>query len=128
MDDLEGILAAVGRGELPPGEAAERLRRGEVRYVEGFAALDLGRAERKGVPEVVYARAKSPEQVAKICAAVLESEARVVLSAPNKEHEEAVRRALPEIQIRQAGRSLVLGAGDPTPTGGGVGGRGAGPP
>src|SRR3712207_9333756 len=109
MDHLERILTAVGRGELPPEEAAVRLREREVRYVEGFAALDLGRAERKGVPEVVYARAKSPEQVAKICAAVLESEARVVLSAPNPEHEEAVRRALPQTPIRQAGRSLILG-------------------
>ena len=126
MNDLEAILAAVGRGELPPEVAAERLREGEVRYVEGFAALDLGRAERKGVPEVVYARAKSPGQVAKICAAVLESAERVVLSAPNAEHEEAVRRALPETPIRQAGRSLILGAGEPAPTGGRVGALSAG--
>lgn len=126
MDDLEGILAAVGRGELPPEEAAERLRKREVRYVEGFAALDLGRANRKGVPEVVYARAKSPEQVAKICAAILESAPRVILSAPNAEHEAAVRRALPGTQIRPAGRSLLLGEGGPTPTGGRVGALSAG--
>jgi NCAIR mutase (PurE)-related protein len=73
MNDLDKILHAVGRGEISPAVAAERLREGEVRYVEGFAALDLGRTERKGVPEVVYARAKSPEQVAKICTAVLQS-------------------------------------------------------
>ena len=126
MNDLEAILAAVGRGELPPAEAADHLRRGEVRYVENFAALDLGRAERKGVPEVVYARAKSPEQVAKICAAILDSAPRVVLSAPNTEHEEAVRRTLPETPIRQAGRSLVLGEGEPAPTGGRVGALSAG--
>ena len=126
MNDLEAILAAVGRGELPAAVAAERLREGEVRYVEGFAALDLGRAERKGVPEVVYARAKTPEQVAKICAAVLQSAPRVILSAPNPEHEEAVRRALPETQIRPAGRSLVLGDGEPAPTGGRIGALSAG--
>jgi NCAIR mutase (PurE)-related protein len=126
MDDLEGILAAVDRGDLPPEEAAERLRRREVRYLEGFAALDLGRAARKGVPEVVYARAKSPEQVVKICAAVLESAPRVVLSAPNAEHEEAVRRALPGVPIRRAGRSLVLGEGEPVLTGGRIGALSAG--
>ena len=126
MNALEAILAAVGRGALPPAEAADHLRRGEVRYVENFAAVDLGRAERKGVPEVVYARAKSPEQVAKICAAILDSAPRVVLSAPNTEHEEAVRRTLPETPIRQAGRSLVLGEGEPAPTGGRVGALSAG--
>ena len=126
MNDLEGILAAVGNGDLPPAEAAERLRGGEVRYVGDFAALDLGRAERKGVPEVVYARAKSPEQVAEICAAILRSAPRVILSAPNPEHERAVRLALPETPVRRAGRSLVLGDGEPAPTGGRVGALSAG--
>lgn len=126
MDDLEEILAAVEGGDLPPAEAAERLRQGEVRYVGGFAALDLGRAERKGVPEVVYARAKSAEQVVEICAAILESAPRVVLSAPNADHAEAVRRAFPETRIRPAGRSLLLGEGEPALTGGRVGALSAG--
>ena len=126
MNDLDKILQAVGRGEISPAVAAERLREGEVRYVEGFAALDLGRTERKGVPEVVYARAKSPEQVAKICTAVLQSAPRVILSAPNPEHEEAIGLALPETPIRRAGRSLVLGDGEPAPTGGRIGALSAG--
>jgi len=126
MNDLDKILSAVAGGELSPARAAERLKEGEVRYLDEFAALDLGRAERKGVPEVVYARAKSPEQVAKICAAILQSTPRVILSAPNPEHEEAVRRALPGTRIRQAGRSIVLGDGEPTPTGGRIGALSAG--
>ena len=126
MDELEKTLAAVASGQLSPTSAAGHLRRGEVRYLDEFAALDLGRAERKGVPEVVYARAKSPEQVAKICAAILQSAPRVVLSAPTPEHEAAVRQALPETQIRRAGRSLVLGDGEPAPTGGRIGALSAG--
>ncbi len=126
MNDLDKILSAVASGDLSPIEAAGRLKVGETRYLDGFATLDLGRAERKGVPEVVYARAKSPEQVAKICAAVLRSAPRVILSAPNPEHEAAVRQALPETRIRQAGRSLVLGDGEPAPTGGRIGALSAG--
>ena len=64
MDELEKTLAAVASGELSPESAAGRLKRGEVRYLDEFAALDLGRSIRKGVPEVVYARGKSPSQVA----------------------------------------------------------------
>ncbi|CAA9421181.1 MAG: Circadian phase modifier [uncultured Rubrobacteraceae bacterium] len=126
MNDLDKILAAVAGGDLSPARAAERLKEGEVRYLDEFAALDLGRAERKGVPEVVYARAKSPEQVAKICAAVLERTPRVILSAPNPEHEAAVRETLPGTPVRQAGRSLVLGSGEPEPTGGRIGALSAG--
>jgi pyridinium-3,5-biscarboxylic acid mononucleotide synthase len=124
--DLNRILAAVADGSLSPAEAAGRLEAAEVRYLDESAVLDLGRATRKGVPEVVYARGKSPARAAKICAAILESKARVILSTPNPEHEEAVRELLPEVPIREAGRSLVLGDGEPTRTGGRVGALSAG--
>jgi pyridinium-3,5-biscarboxylic acid mononucleotide synthase len=126
MDELEKTLAAVSSGALSPEKAAERLKKGEVRYLEEFAALDLGRPRRKGVPEVVYARAKSPAQVAGICATLLESRERVIVSSPNPEHETELRKTLPNTSIRQAGRSIVLGDGSPSPSGGRVGALSAG--
>lgn len=118
--DLEAMLAAVAAGEISAGEAAGRLRAGEVRYLDGYAALDLGRAERKGVPEVVYASGKTPEQVAGICAAVLERLGRVIVSNATGETEILLRAALPNIHVRKAGRSLVVGRGEPRLTGGRV--------
>ena len=82
MDELEKTLTAVASGELSVESAAGRLKRGEVRYLDEFAALDLGRSVRKGVPEVVYASGKSPSQVASICATLLESCERVIVSSP----------------------------------------------
>src|ERR671927_432388 len=76
-DELEKILAAVASGALSPSTAAGRLRSGEVRYLDEFAVLDLGRPARKGVPEVVYAKGKRPEQVARICEVLLASSGRV---------------------------------------------------
>ncbi|MEJ7872743.1 MAG: nickel pincer cofactor biosynthesis protein LarB [Rubrobacteraceae bacterium] len=119
-EDLDKTLAAVARGALSPSEAAERLRRGEVRYLDEFAVLDLGRAARKGVPEIVYAPGKTPAQVAKICAAVLERSERVVVSSPTLEQERLLRETLPGIPIRSAGKALIAGPGEPTPTGGRV--------
>src|SRR5215207_1875902 len=112
MNELEKTLAAVASGELSPESAVGRLKRGEVRYLDEFAALDLGRLIRKGVPEVVYARSKSPTQVASICETLLESRERVIVSAPTPEHEARIRATLPEIQFRRAGRSLVMGYHD----------------
>jgi NCAIR mutase (PurE)-related protein len=115
------MLAAVAAGTLSAEEAAGRLREGEVRYLDGYAALDLGRAERKGVPEVVYARGKTPEQVAGICAAVLENAERVIVSTPTAEQERLLRASLPgDVPLRKAGRSIVVGRGKPEPTGGRV--------
>ena len=126
MDKLERTLAAVARGTLSPESAAGHLRRGEVRYLDEFAALDLGRSARKGVPEVVFARGKSPAQVAGICATLLETRERVIVSSPTPEHETEIRTALPEAPLRSAGRSLVVGGGEPSPSGGRVGALSAG--
>ena len=117
---LREMLDAVASGALSPSVAADRLGNGEVRYLDEFAVLDLGRSSRKGVPEVVYARGKTSEQVAKICAAFLESQDRVLVSNPSPAHLEEIERSLPDAPIREAGRSLVVGTGNPQPTGGRV--------
>jgi pyridinium-3,5-biscarboxylic acid mononucleotide synthase len=122
--DLDETLAAVALGTLSPSEAAERLRRGELRYLDEFAVLDLGRAARKGVPEIVYAPGKTAAQVTKICASVLEHSERVIVSGPNPEQESLLRETLRDtlygIPIRSAGRSLIAGPGETAPTGGRV--------
>jgi NCAIR mutase (PurE)-related protein len=125
-DDLDRILEGVASGSLSPSAAAQHLRNGEVRYLDEFAVLDLGRPARKGVPEVVYARRKTAEQVARICEALLSSSERVIVSAATPEHEEEIRRSLPGVPLREAGRALVLGRGEPAPSGGRVGAISAG--
>jgi NCAIR mutase (PurE)-related protein len=120
LENLEEILAAVAGGALSPTEAAEHLRKGEVRYLDEFAVLDSGRAARKGVPEIVYAPGKTPVQIAKICASILESSERVIVSGPTPEQERLLHETLPEVPIRSAGKALVAGPGGPAPTGGRV--------
>jgi NCAIR mutase (PurE)-related protein len=125
-DELEKILAAVASGSLLPSAAAGRLRSGEVRYVDEFAVLDSGRATRKGVPEVVYALNKTPAQVAQICEALLYSSERVVVSVPSPEVTAEIRRSLPGVPVRSAGRAVVVGSGEPALSGGRIGAISAG--
>src|SRR3954451_931297 len=113
LENLEKILAAVARGTLSPKEAADHLEKGEVRSLDEFAVLDSGRAVRKGVPEIIYAPGKTPEQVAKICASVLEHAERVIVSNPTLEQENLLRETLSGVPLRRAGRSLVAGPGEP---------------
>jgi len=118
LENLEKILAAVANGTLSPLEAAGRLRKGEVRYLDEFAVLDSGRTVRKGVPEIVYAPGKTPVQVAKICASILGRPGRVIVSNPTPEQERLLRETLPGTPMRSAGRALIVGPGEPPPTGG----------
>jgi NCAIR mutase (PurE)-related protein len=125
-DELEKILGAVASGALSPSAAAGRLRNGEVRYLDEFAVLDVGRPTRKGVPEVIYAPGKTPAQVARICEVLLASSERVIVSAPSPEVTAEIRHSLPGVPVRSAGRAVVVGVGSPAPSGGRVGAVSAG--
>jgi NCAIR mutase (PurE)-related protein len=69
---LDGLLADVAAGRLDAGDAADRLRRYGYSAVGDFARLDVSRASRKGVPEVVFAEGKTTEQLTAIVARFLE--------------------------------------------------------
>src|SRR5918997_3940094 len=125
-EKLEKILAAVAGGALSPAAAAARLKSGEVRYLDEFAVLDSGRAARKGVPEVVYAPNKTPVQVTRICEALLTTSERVIVSSASEEVTAEIRRSLPGTPVRSAGRAVVVGAGEPTASGGRIGAISAG--
>ncbi len=76
--ELEALLEAVGRGDVLPGDALERLVALPYRDL-GFARVDTHRELRQGAPEAVLAEGKTPEQVRAIVAALLEAGAGSVL-------------------------------------------------
>jgi NCAIR mutase (PurE)-related protein len=61
---LRTFLADVRRGKLSVEAAARRLAELPSQPVGAFAELDGHRAQRMGVPEVIFGERKSPEQVA----------------------------------------------------------------
>src|SRR5207248_10830874 len=69
--DLLKILEAVESGKLSPGAALERLRHLPFEDL-GFAKVDHHRALRQGFAEVVFAKGKTPQQVAEIVRAMLQ--------------------------------------------------------
>ena len=60
---LEELLADVAAGRVPVVDAARRLEQFGYSAVGDFARLDVTRAARKGVPEVIYAEGKTSEQL-----------------------------------------------------------------
>src|ERR1700744_6680709 len=67
--DVLALLEAVRAGALAPQSALERLS--AMPYEDaGFARIDHHRSLRLGIPEVIYAEGKSPEQVAEIFARI----------------------------------------------------------
>ncbi len=68
--DLRKLLDEVRGGRTGIARALERLKKLPFEDL-GFAKIDHHRSLRQGFPEVVYARGKTPEQVAKIVGSML---------------------------------------------------------
>ena len=86
MDEsLDRLLDDVAAGRMPAAAAAERLRRFGYAAVGDYAMLDVSRAVRKGVPEVVYAEGKTAEQLVSIVTRFLEHGPAVLCSRVSAE-------------------------------------------
>jgi len=72
-DELKKLLKTVQRGQLSTEAAVQRLRHLPFEDL-GFAKVDHHRALRQGFAEVVFAKGKTPGQVADIVRAVLRRE------------------------------------------------------
>jgi len=87
---LEELLAEVAAGHVAAADAADRLRRFGYSAVGDYARLDVSRAARKGVPEVVLAEGKSAEQLIGIVARFLDHTPLVLCSRVSAEQAAAL--------------------------------------
>jgi pyridinium-3,5-biscarboxylic acid mononucleotide synthase len=91
--DIRNFVEALRAGKVGAEEAIERLRRLPFEDI-GFAKIDHHRALRQGYPEVVFARGKTPKQVAEIVRGMLGGSAshNILITRANKEMFAAVKR------------------------------------
>lgn len=88
--DLRALLADVAAGRTTVDQAADSLAGYGLTGVGDFACLDIGRAQRKGVPEIVFGDGKSVEQFVAIVAAFLTRVTVVLASKVSPEQVAAV--------------------------------------
>jgi NCAIR mutase (PurE)-related protein len=105
---LTELLDAVRRGEIPVGEAADRLR--DLPYGElGEAKVDNHRELRQGYPEVVFCQGKTQRQVREILAYMIRERTHNVLATRADEPLfAAVADLHPDLRYNALGRTMVL--------------------
>jgi NCAIR mutase (PurE)-related protein len=107
------LLDAFQRGETPRDEVLRAFQAAPVSEL-GFAAVDLHRELRKGVPEVIFGAGKTPAQVVAIAAKITAASGRVLVTRIGPEHARAFRRRFPRSVHHEAARCLVLEKTPPT--------------
>jgi hypothetical protein len=78
--NLLALLEAYRKGELSREEAASRIEGLRIEQLGEFARLDLGRAARCGVPEVILAEGKDPDRLAEIVARTVAAQGRCIVT------------------------------------------------
>lgn len=106
-DSIRKLFHAVRQGTLSPDEAVERLRHLPFEDL-GFAKVDHHRALRNGMPEVIFGKGKTPEQVAGIFAGLAKHGGNVLATRATEEQYRAVREAVPKADYRPLARAIVL--------------------
>ena len=92
-DQLRHLLEQVRTGAVDVDAALDRVRHLPFEDL-GFAKVDHHRALRHGVPEVVLAEGKTPEQVVAIAGRLLDNSSNVLITRANDACAAAVRVAL----------------------------------
>jgi len=90
---MRNVLRRLIAGELTEDEALAELRSIQLEELGGKAKLDLGRYMRRGIPEVVLATGKTPDDAARLTVALAERQGQGLVSRMTADHRAALHEA-----------------------------------
>jgi NCAIR mutase (PurE)-related protein len=99
---VRSVLRRLLAGELTEAEAEAELRRVQLDELAGRARLDLGRSDRRGLPEVVLASGKQPDHAARLAVALAGEQGQGLVSRLGPDHWRELER-----QAAEAGMEVV---------------------
>lgn len=119
-EQLKHLMGAVQAGEISPEAACDRLRNMPFEDL-GFAKVDHHRPVRTGMPEVIYCKGKTADQVAKIFSSLARSGVNVLATRASEEHYKAVLAAESRAVVHEVAGCITLKQSDPVQRPGRVG-------
>ena len=104
---LRKLLEQVREGSISPDDAVARMRHMPFEDL-GFAKVDHHRRLRSGMPEVIFSRGKTPQQVSQIFKKLATHGGNVLATKADAQHFAAVRKAIRKAEYRELGQAIVL--------------------
>lgn len=92
---MKTILDRLIRGEITIDEAERLLKADAVEHIVDLANFDIGRENRRGVPELVLAEGKTSGQLITIANRVTETTGRTILTRVDEKQRETLSKAFP---------------------------------
>ena len=104
---LRKLMQEVKNGAISPDEAVARLRHLPFEDL-GFANIDHHRRLRVGMPEVIFSRGKTPQQVAGIFKGLAAKGSNVLATKADAAHFRAVKKAVRKAEYHELAQAIVL--------------------
>ena len=101
---VRSLLKKVKDGRMSVEEAERVIKLGNVRKIGEFAKIDAGRDLRAGVPEVILAEGKTPEQIVRIVEKL--KDRNLLISRVGEEHLKALRKKFKEFRYNKLARTI----------------------
>jgi pyridinium-3,5-biscarboxylic acid mononucleotide synthase len=98
QNQLRALLEEVRAGAVGIDAALDRLRHMPFEDL-GFAKIDHHRALRHGIPEVVFGKGKTPDQISAIAASLLDKAQNVLVTRADPPTAERLRREHPQAEF-----------------------------
>ncbi len=117
-DNLKSLLEQVRDGALDIDSAVEKFKHLPFENI-GYATIDHHRAIRVGMPEVIFGKGKTPEEIVGIAGHLLERSANVLATRASAEAFELMRQKYPEAEYFPRSGALRVWR-DRTPRGKGL--------
>ncbi|HDS45928.1 MAG TPA: nickel pincer cofactor biosynthesis protein LarB [Methanomicrobia archaeon] len=112
---MDEILQKVARGELSTEAASKALKSECIQVLKEFARLDLGRRDRTGIPEIIFAQGKRSTEVAEIALAHASAQGFAVITRARaedvdelKKHLEAAQNDAFELDYNPIARTVLV--------------------
>ncbi len=107
--DIRELVEALQKGSVSCDKAVERLKNLPFEDL-GFAKIDHHRALRQGYPEVIFARGKSPKQVAEIARGMLRAKGshNILITRADSKVYALVRRLAREAKFHELSGAITI--------------------
>jgi NCAIR mutase (PurE)-related protein len=105
---LREVLEKLVKGQISIDDAERLLKIFAVEEIGNLARIDIGREFRKGIPEIILAEGKRPEDVMEIVLGMLNKKGRAIVSRATTEQIHTIKKAAPDDVFLQVDNKVGL--------------------
>jgi len=111
MLEIREILTKLMKKEISIQEAEKLVKLTAIEEITELAKIDIHRHLRKGVPEIILAEGKMPEEVREIAIKILERTGRVIITRLDEHQTKLLQKSVSddvEVKLNKKARILVI--------------------